>query len=253
MKPGKSLLAVCALLITFAPAGLAQTSARNADRRNANTLHLPSDYVVCTEWHALCSASTDCKLNGNKADCDCLRVNETHIVETEAILDPAVKRRTQIQCTNAHPCDVDEAPACQAIKYGPYIVDNVNYDWVSTYSYRGWCGLLQVSLKACDPSVDGYKGDSNWAICDAAPCAEILNPANPEKPLTCQCRVEKSAFVGANGSCTGDNGGIMSSMPLSGWDFQNNTYTFPMPGNEYVRGACAPLKSDPFTLGKQSK
>ena len=57
MKPGKSLLAVCALLITFAPAGLAQTSARNADRSNANTLHLPSDYVVCTGWHALCSAS----------------------------------------------------------------------------------------------------------------------------------------------------------------------------------------------------
>jgi hypothetical protein len=35
-------------------------------------------------------------------------------------------------------------------------------------------------------------------------------------------------------------------MQLSGWDFQNNTYLFPMPGYEYVQGACAPLKSDPL-------
>lgn len=45
----------------------------------------------------------------------------------------------------------------------------------------------------------------------------------------------------------------MSSMPLSGWDFQNNTYTFPMPGYEYVQGACAPLKSDRFTLGRERR
>ena len=53
-------------------------------------------------------------------------------------------------------------------------------------------------------------------------------------------------FVGINDSCTGNNGGIMSSLPIEAWDFQNNTYTFPMPGYEYVQGACAPLKSDPL-------
>jgi hypothetical protein len=52
--------------------------------------------------------------------------------------------------------------------------------------------------------------------------------------------------VGTDGSCIGENGGIMSSMLASAWDFQNNTYTFPMPGYQYVQGACAPLKSDPL-------
>ena len=125
-------------------------------------------------------------------------------------------------------------------------MDNIKYDWVSTYSYRGWCSLLQLKPKACDQQAIDYTGNLYWAICDAAPCTEIQNPSNPDKPLSCQCRVENTPFVGTNDSCTGDSGGIMSSMPLSAWDFRNNTYTFPMPGYEYVQGACAPLKSDPL-------
>ena len=45
--------------------------------KNPNT---PQAAVVCTGWHALCDASTDCKVNGNNADCACWRVNENHIV-----------------------------------------------------------------------------------------------------------------------------------------------------------------------------
>jgi len=45
--------------------------------KNPNT---PQAAVVCTGWHALCDASTDCKVNGNTADCACWRVNENHIV-----------------------------------------------------------------------------------------------------------------------------------------------------------------------------
>lgn len=203
----------------------------------------PQEIVVCTGWHALCSASTDCRMNGDTADCDCLRVNETHMVLTTSIQDSAVKHLTQTKCTNKHPCDVDHAPVCKAIRYGQYKVDHVQYDWVSTYSYRGWCGILKLAT-ACDQRATGYAGDLYWAICDAAPCTENQSPANPNKPLSCRCRVENTPFVGANGSCTGDNGGIMSSMSLAGWDFQKNTYTFPMPGYEYVQGACAPLESD---------
>ena len=95
-----------------------------------------------------------------------------------------------------------------------YTVDDVKYEWVSTYSYRGWCSLLQTKLKACVPKAPGYNGDREWAVCDAAPCTKIQNPSNPDRPLTCQCGIEKTPFVGTNGSCTGDNGGIMSSMPL---------------------------------------
>ena len=58
--------------------------------------------------------------------------------------------------------------------------------------------------------------------------------------------VRNVAFVGTNGSCTGDNGGIMSSFPLSAWDFRSNRYPIPVPGYEYVQGACAPLTSDPL-------
>jgi hypothetical protein len=212
-----------------------------------NTHNVPQAFVVCTGWHALCSASTDCKMIGNMANCDCLRVNETHIVATSEIQDTAVKRLTLAKCTNEHPCDVDQAPVCKAIKYGQYKVNHVKYDWISTYSYRGWCGLLERGLIACDLQAKGYTGDLYWAICDVAPCTETKNPSNSDRPLSCQCRVvEDTPFVGTNGSCTGDNGGIMSSMLLQAWDFQNNTYPFPMPGYEYVQGACAPLKSDPL-------
>lgn len=213
--------------------------------QNSSAHNLPQELVVCTGWHALCSASTDCRMNGANADCDCLSVNEAHIVQTSSIQDAAIKHLTAAKCTTAHPCDIDEAPVCQAIKYGQYTVGDTKYRWVSTYSYRGWCSLLQVKLKACDPAAAGYSGDRYWAVCDAAPCTEIQNPSNPDKPLSCRCPVVANIpFVGTNGSCTGDNGGIMSSMPAQAWDFRNNTYPFPMPGYEYVWGACAPLKSD---------
>ncbi len=230
------------MAVSYGPACLAQDE--------------PQEFVVCTGWHALCSASLDCKMNADKtkAACDCLRVDETHIVLTAEIQDAAVKNQTLAKCTKAHPCAVDQAPVCPAIKSGQYTVDHVKYPWVSTYSYRGWCSILGMKPKACDPGAPGYVGDTSWAICDVAPCTENPHPSNPDKPLTCQCRVvEKTPFVGANGSCTGEHGGIMSSMQLSGWDFTHNTYSFPMPGNEYVQGACAPLKSDPFPARSTDK
>jgi hypothetical protein len=64
-------------------------------------------------------------------------------------------------------------------------------------------------------------------------------------PLSCRCLVEDTPFVGPGGRCTGDDGGILSSFPVSAWDFEHETYTFPMPGYDFVRGACAPLTSDP--------
>ena len=214
------------------------------DNGTQNFIEVPQEFVVCTGWHALCANSTDCTIHGDKAYCDCMRVNETHIVYTSEIQDAVVKNLTQAKCTNEHPCDVDQAPVCIAIKDGQYEVDGVKYDWVSTYSYRGWCSLLK-NLTACDQNATGYTGDRYWAICDAAPCTENQNGSNPDKPLICQCRINDTPFVGMNGSCTGDNGGIMSSMPLWAWDFRNNTYPFPMPGYEYVQSACASLKSDP--------
>lgn len=228
------------------PQSLAQVGEK-ASSSTHNFANTPQDFVVCTGWHALCTASPDCEMIGNMANCDCLRVNESHIVETSEIQDTAVKGLTLATCTNEHPCDVDQAPVCKAIRDGQYQVDTVKYRWVSTYSYRGWCSLLERGLEACNPQAEGYSGDSYWAICDAAPCTEMQNPSDPDRPLSCQCRVVADMpFVGTNGSCTGNNGGIMSSMPLSGWDFQKNTYTFPMPGYEYVQGACAPFKSDPL-------
>jgi len=220
--------------------------AEGGEKKDNSNRNLPQEFVVCTGWHALCSASYDCTMNGDKAACNCLRVDESHIVLTSDIQDPAVKRLTQAQCTDKHPCDTDQAPVCKAIKYGQYEVDNVTYDWVSTFSYRGWCGLLEVEIKAGDHKAEGYTGDQYWAVCDGAPCTENQDPSDPNKPLSCQCRVEEGPFLGINGSCTGDNGGIMSSSPLETWDFQANTYRIPVPGLEYVQGACAPLKSDPL-------
>lgn len=239
------------LLLTVLPALAGEPAsppAQNPSQQvgdNSKTHNLPQDFVVCTGWHALCTQSTDCRMIGNQADCDCMRVNEPHIVYTAAIQDAEVKRLTQVKCTTEHPCDVDQAPVCRAIQNREYTVDGAKYDWVSTYSYRGWCSLLP-KLTVCDQQAAAYTGDSYWAICDAAPCTEIQNPSNPDKPLSCRCPVRNSSFAGTNGSCFGDNGGIMSAMELWAWDFRNNTYPFPMPGYEYVKPACAPLKSDPL-------
>jgi hypothetical protein len=210
----------------------------------------PQDAVVCTGWHALCSSSLDCKMSGDQVDCDCLKVNESHIVVTSEIQDPVIKVSTLSKCTDQNPCDVDEAPVCQAIQAGQYQVDQVKYKWVSTYSYRGWCEILAQGPIACDRNVPGYNGDRYWAICDAAPCVEKQNPSDPNKPLSCRCRVDDEPFA-TFGSCTGVNGGIMSSMPLWAWDFQNNTYTFPMPGYEFVKSACESFKSDSIKMEKK--
>jgi hypothetical protein len=246
------LAITCITLIAMScgPICLAEVGEKTDNGTNSS-IDVPQEFVVCTGWHALCSASPDCKMHGDKADCDCMRVNETHIVETSEIQDTMAKNLTQTKCTSKHPCDVDQAPVCNAIKYGQYRVGNATYNWVSTYSYRGWCSLLMQKPKACDQNATGYIGEMYWAVCDAAPCTENLNPSNPDKPLKCQCRVKDTPFVGLNDSCTGDNGGIMSSMPLWGWDFRNDTYRFPMPGYEYVEGACAALKSDPLPISSR--
>lgn len=217
-----------------------------ADGRDRHHFDVPQDLVVCTGWHALCSIATDCRVKGDTADCDCLQVNETHIVMTGEIQDPVAKRLTLGKCTVAHPCDVDEAPVCKAIADGKYRVSGVRYDWVSTYSYRGWCGVLP-KFRPCEPGTQGYAGDSVWAICDVAPCTENPHPYDANRPLTCQCRVVgNEAFVGTNGSCSGDRGGIMSSFAMSAWNFQSNAYTLPVPGYEWVQGACAAYRSDPL-------
>ena len=75
-----------------------QPVAEVGEKTDSSTRHftdVPQDFVVCTGWHALCTASPDCKMNGDTADCDCMRVNETHIVATSEIQDTAVKRLTQ--------------------------------------------------------------------------------------------------------------------------------------------------------------
>ena len=240
-----AITCITLVAMSYGPICLAEIGEKT-DNGTHDFIDVPQEIVVCTGWHALCTASTNCTMHGVRADCDCMRVNETHIVETSEIQDAVVKNLTQAKCTNKHPCDVDQAPVCNAIKYGQYKVDNVTYDWVSTYSYRGWCSLLMLNLTACDQSATGYTGDRYWAVCDAAPCTENQNPSNPNMPLSCQCRVKDIPFVGVNDNCTGDNGGIISSFPLWAWDFRNNTYRFTMPGYEYVQGACAALKSDPL-------
>ena len=244
-----AITCIAGIAMSCWPVGLAEAG-KKGDISQQNFIVEPQEFVVCTGWHALCSASFDCKINadGDTADCDCMRVNETHIVETASIQDTAVKRRTLSLCTNKHPCEIDQAPVCGAIKYGQYKVNKIKYEWVSTYSYRGWCLILDSELIPCDQGEYDYKGDKYWAVCDGAPCRENPYPSDPDWPLICQCRVEDTPFVGINGKCSGENGGIISSFPIWAWDFQKNTYRIYMPGYEYVQGACAPLGSDPLPM-----
>ena len=239
--PMLPLACMTVVVANFGMASVADVRPEKTDTAG-KTKAVPQMLVECTGWHALCSGSVDCQVNATGAECACWRVNEPHIVMTDEIQSPTVKRLTEARCTDKHPCAIDEAPVCGAIQSGHYEVDNVNYDWVSTFSYRGWCDLYQP--KACDPTEPGYVGDAQWTICDAAPCVETANPTDPERPLNCQCRIKDGPFIGTKDSCSGENGGIISAMPLDVWDFENETFTAPVPGFDHVRAACAPLRSD---------
>ncbi len=144
-----TFIGLICLAMLYGPICLAEVGG-NTNNSTQNFSDVPQEFVVCTGWHALCSASTDCIRHGDTANCDCYRVNEAHVVETNEIQDNLVKNLTLSECTKKHPCDVDQSPVCYAIKYGQYKVNEVKYDWVSTFSYRGWCSLLNLKPTACD-------------------------------------------------------------------------------------------------------
>ena len=82
------------IAMIYGPICLAEVGEKTDDVAH-NFIEVPQEFVVCTGWHALCSNSTDCTINGDKAYCDCMRVNETHIVYTREIQDAVVKTQTQ--------------------------------------------------------------------------------------------------------------------------------------------------------------
>jgi hypothetical protein len=122
-----AIICLIGIALSYDPICLAEVA---GETDNSTLIDVPQDFVVCTGWHALCTDSPDCVMHDDKADCDCMRVNETHIVYTSEIQDTEVKNLTQVKCTNEHPCDVDQAPVCSAIKNGQYEVDRIMYDWV---------------------------------------------------------------------------------------------------------------------------
>ncbi len=196
---------------------------------------VPQGTVVCTGWHALCSLATDCKVvSDTQANCNCWKVKEQYIVVTADISDTAVREATLTVCTTARPCDVDESPVCKAIQDGSYTVGGVTYEWVSTFSYRGWC--KNWDPVACD--------EGPWADCMTSPCTENPNPKDPDRPLICQCTIKTKPFIGSKGRCRTRKGTVMSTINQDLWDFHTGMFTLPMPGDAYVVGACAPLASD---------
>jgi hypothetical protein len=222
-----AFVAITLLFLSYGSMGWCEPPPENA----------PQTSVVCTGWHALCDAAADCQVIGGQAYCDCWAVDEQHVVETSKIQDPELLRETQRRCTTGDPCDVDEAPVCAAIQDGTFTVDNVAYQWVSTYSYLAWCTTFRPSPSPCT---------GEWADCMSAPCTEISDPDDPARPLSCQCRLQepegdRNTFVGINGTCS-PNGPteVMSTIASRLWDFEKQTYRIPPPGYEYVSGACAP-------------
>jgi len=227
------ILALASLAAVFACSATVK-----AEKPSITPPVVPQVSVECTGWHALCSLATDCRVGpSGKADCDCWRVDENHMVVTGAIKDPAVRAATQRRCTNKNPCGVDEAPVCKAIQSREMIVDGVQTDWVSTYSYRGWCKNWKPV--ACDRT-NGKDGP--WADCMTSPCTE--NHSGTDRPLTCQCTVHDGGFIGTNGGCATAQDEVMSTIPRETWSFENNQFTLDMNGYEFVKGACADIGSD---------
>ena len=215
---------------------VALTMPRRAQARA--TEDMPQINVECTGWHALCSMATGCEVSGGYANCSCWRVTERHVVVVAFIKDDTfgwhVKEATQQQCTISHPCALDQAPVCKAIK-SLLLSDK----WVSDFSYRGWCENWKPV--ACN---------GVWSDCMTSPCSDDHDPNDP-RPLKCQCTlrgadVNDAPYVGSDGTCNNPPGTVISTIPQNSWDFQRNMFSFPFPGNEYATTeACKQLKSDP--------
>jgi hypothetical protein len=89
-------------------------------------------------------------------------------------------------------------------------VNKVKYDWVSTYSYRGWCSLLNLKPKACDQNAIGYTGDLYWAVCDLRYAR--LVPLLPGRGNPCSMgSPEHRMFV----SCLGGYGAYNAASPFT--------------------------------------
>jgi len=225
-----SALVAIALVLTFGSLASAQA-----------TDDKPQETVECTGWHAVCALATGCQVVGqDTADCACWKVNERHVVVTIGIKDDTfggkqIMERTRSKCTTLHPCGLDEAPVCHAIKK---LLPS--RQWVSTFSYRGWC-------RNWDPvKCEGEKAGP-WADCMTSACTESQDPQDRRRPLNCQCTVHNGPFVGTRGTCDGRPGTVMSTIQISFWDFDNDMFASfaEMPGNEYVnKEACGRLTSD---------
>jgi hypothetical protein len=166
------------------------------------------------------------------ANCDCWKVTEQHLVMTSNIKDETfgfpIKAITQAYCKRSHPCGVDQAPVCKVIQA---MVPNDK--WVSTFSYRGWCQNWKP-----------VKCSGLWADCMTSACMESHKPKDKNRPLSCQCTTHNSRYVGSNGRCSMAPATVMSTIRIETWDFDNNTFTFEVPADEYVKEACAPITSD---------
>ncbi len=74
MKRVGSLVLKTLVFLAIANLNFANAQARNApqtvaqvgEKADSSTHNLPQEFVVCTGWHALCSASLDCKMNADK-------------------------------------------------------------------------------------------------------------------------------------------------------------------------------------------
>jgi len=77
----QSLAIACVILIAMSYGSICLAE-EDEKTDNSASIDAPQDFVMCTGWHALCTNSNDCKMHEDKADCDCMRVNETHFVLT---------------------------------------------------------------------------------------------------------------------------------------------------------------------------
>jgi hypothetical protein len=63
-----AMMCITWIAMSYGPICLAEAGEK-MDNGTHNFTDVPQEIVVCTGWHALCTASHDCIMHGGKADC----------------------------------------------------------------------------------------------------------------------------------------------------------------------------------------
>eukprot|EP01084_Bolivina_argentea_P102462 183555_1 len=182
----------------------------------------PQPLVQCAGVHALCVFAS-CSSDGS---CRCKTYDSIYQIATAAIKNDTIKDKTLSYCTLESPCEINQAPICEAIINNEYYVNDKLSQVTSAYSWNSFCE------RAWPTQIWSQCNDGLWASCMMASCSY-----DPQTDFVlCECDVKIGVNVAwidndARQSCKYPRHIIKATVPVG---FDIGFFI----GRDYVFQAC---------------